>query len=89
MFADNLIFFIKITNTTCQAINDIFCQFERMLGLVINQLKSEVWFNPSIPKTKRIEFADKVGIKWVKQFGKYLGNILIGLPGGRILEKNL
>ena len=50
LFANNLILFIKITNSTCQAIHNIFTQFEEMSSLALNREKSEIWFSLNMPK---------------------------------------
>ena len=47
-------------------VNSILNQFHMALGLMVNKLKSKVWFSPNTPKTKRKEFVELLGFKVVQ-----------------------
>ena len=50
MFVNNLILFIKVIDSIYQIINNVFNEFERISGLVINHVKSKFWFSLNTSK---------------------------------------
>ena len=78
MLTDDLILFFKILDQSCQVINSILNEFQRLLGLRVNKEKLEIWFNPNTPRAQKNNFAMQLGFKVVEQFGKYLGTYIDG-----------
>ena len=72
-FADDSLLFCKVSSQECQHLIDILCLYEAASGQKINTNKSSMFFSVNIPKEKKIETLDILGLMQDSRHSKYLG----------------
>ena len=76
LFVGDLILFFKLIEQSFHKVNTILHDFHMASHLVVNKSKSIVWFSPNIPRQRRKEFVELLGIKAAQKFGKYVGSYI-------------
>ncbi|XP_074318065.1 uncharacterized protein LOC141654850 [Silene latifolia] len=73
LFADDSIFFIKATEEEADVVSGILRQYESASGQLVNLDKTTVSFSKGVPRTKRSNLANRLGIVEVEEQERYLG----------------
>lgn len=73
LFADDLIFFAKVDYINCSAIRDVLDDFCILLGQMVSEVKSRVYFSLNTDRDTRESLYDILGIASTPKLGRYLG----------------
>lgn len=73
MFADDVVLFVRATETEATTVKRVLQEFENLLGQKINYDKSEVFFSYGTQSDKKREIMRILDFKEVQQPKKYLG----------------
>ena len=66
--------FFRVTQDSCQRLNQILQEFGRLPRLQINKNKSLTWFSENAPRNVKYRMAKILRIKMVDMIDKYLGS---------------
>ncbi|CAA7018492.1 unnamed protein product [Microthlaspi erraticum] len=73
LFADDTMFFCKISQKSCETLHSILQQYEEASGQMINLQKSCITFSKKTPEEIRLRVKNSLGIDKEGGQGKYLG----------------
>ena len=72
-FANDLMFFAKVSEKGSEAIKEVLDKFCEDSGQVISYEKSRIYFSPNIPSSLKEKVNDNLSIQATSNLGKYLG----------------
>ena len=72
LFADNIILFNKIENSTCDAMEEVLEKFCSEFGQKISMEKSRIYFSANVSEDVKEEVCEKLGLQVTRNNGKYL-----------------
>ena len=72
-FVDDLLLFAKANFKNCDAISEVLQTFCTTSGQKISNVKSRVFFSPTVPNSTRNGICHKLGVFMTSSLGKYLG----------------
>lgn len=73
LFADDLLLFGKVDESTAFAVRDILTEFGRLSGQKVNESKSRLVFSPNTHEDIRELFKDTINVQDSENLGMYLG----------------
>ena len=76
LFADDLVFFVKVDLNNCLAIKDVLDMFCSLSSQSVSKAKSRVFFSPNVDRDIRESLSDVLGFTSTPNIGKYLGIIM-------------
>ena len=72
-FADDLMFFAKVSEKGSEAIKEVLDKFCKDSGQVVSFEKYNIYFSPNVPSSLKEKVCDNLGIQATSSIGKYLG----------------